>query len=115
MKSRRKTPRFLLTVCAAFALAAAAPADTRAASGRFDYDATDGTHNVIANPPDGVCIDLAKTAVGVDNQTDTQVTLYTGKGQSARCTGAKEVVPKRTGITWGSYRPNSMWFGSGAP
>ncbi|MFF4160263.1 hypothetical protein [Streptomyces sp. NPDC001678] len=115
MKSRRKTSRILLTACAAFALAAAPAADAQAASGRLDYDATDGTHNVIANPPDGVCIDLPKTAVGVDNQTDTQVTLYTGKGQTARCTGAKEVVPRNTGITWGNYRPNSMWFGPGAP
>ncbi|MEU1312453.1 hypothetical protein ABZ419_26680 [Streptomyces cinnamoneus] len=115
MKPPRRSSQILLTVCAAFALAAAASADTQAASGRFDYDATDGTHNVIANPPDGVCIDLPKTAVGVDNQTDTQVTLYTGKGQLARCTGTKEVVPKYTAITWGSYRPNSMWFGPGAP
>ncbi|MBC2875567.1 MULTISPECIES: hypothetical protein [Streptomyces] len=115
MKSCRKAPRILLTVCAAFALAAAAPGDVQAAGGRFDYDAMDGTHNVIANPPNGVCIDLAKTAVGVDNQTGTQVTLYTGKGRLARCTGAKEVVPKYTGITWGSDRPNSMWFGPGAP
>ena len=63
---------------------------------------------MIFNPSDGPCIGFYKPAVGVDNQTDTGATLYTGLA----CSGVTAVVPARTGITWGTYRPNSVRFGS---
>ncbi|RCH67807.1 hypothetical protein DT019_16330 [Streptomyces sp. SDr-06] len=88
-------------------LTVALPASSQAATGRFDYTGTDGVPSVIFNPPDGPCFGFNRTAVGVDNQTDTGATLYTGLA----CSGITEYVPPHTGLTWGTYRPNSVRFG----
>ncbi|MFD7340326.1 hypothetical protein ACFV98_30745 [Streptomyces violascens] len=103
----RSLPALLGTLTAAMLLTVALPTSSQAATGRFDYTGTDGVPSVIFNPPDGPCIGFNKTAIGVDNQTDTGATLYTGLA----CSGITEYVPPRTGLTWGTYRPNSVRFG----
>ncbi|EPH43142.1 hypothetical protein ABT390_38390 [Streptomyces aurantiacus] len=114
MAVQKRTVRSLLAACAALALATALPASSQAATGKFYYTGTDGSNNLLVNPPDGICLDLTRISLGVDNQTDSKATLYTGSGVF-RCQGTKEVVPAGTGVTWGTYRPNSVWFGAGAP
>jgi hypothetical protein len=77
------------------------------ATGRFDYTGSDGVPSVIFNPPNGPCIGFNQAAVSVDNQSDTGATLYTGLA----CSGITEYVPPGTGLSWGTYRPNSVRFG----
>ncbi|MGW1752540.1 hypothetical protein ACWCRD_44550 [Streptomyces sp. NPDC002092] len=103
----RRLPAILGALTAAMLVAVALPTSSQAATGRFDYTGTDGVPSVIFNPPDGPCIGFNEPAVGVDNQTDTGATLYTGLA----CSSVTEFVPARTGITWGTYRPNSVRFG----
>ncbi|WJV50887.1 hypothetical protein [Streptomyces flavofungini] len=114
MTAHRRRVRSLLAACAALALATALPTSAHAATGKFHYSGTDGSNNLLVNPTDGICLELTRTSLGVDNQTDTKATVYAGSG-ALRCQGAKEVVPAGTGVTWGTYRANSVWFGTGAP
>ncbi|KOU36497.1 hypothetical protein ADK54_33455 [Streptomyces sp. WM6378] len=103
----RRLPAVLGILTASLLLTVALPTSSQAATGRFDYTGTNGVPSVIFNPPNGPCIGFNRPAVGVDNQTDTGATLYTGLA----CSGITEFVPARTGLTWGTYRPNSVRFG----
>lgn len=114
MAPHRRTVRSVLAACAAVALATALPTSAQAATGKFYYTGTDGSNNLIINPTSGLCLNLTRTSLGVDNQTDTKATVYEGTG-ALRCQGAKEVVPAGTGVTWGTFRANTVWFGTGAP
>ncbi|MFF4185065.1 hypothetical protein ACFYZ9_17875 [Streptomyces sp. NPDC001691] len=103
----RRLPAAVGILATVLLLTVALPTSSQAATGRFDYTGTDGVPSVIFNPPDGPCFGFNRTAVGVDNQTDTGATLYTGLA----CSGITEYVPPHTGLTWGTYRPNSVRFG----
>ncbi|MFI1259078.1 hypothetical protein ACH4U6_35775 [Streptomyces netropsis] len=81
--------------------------DAHAATGRFIYDRIDGTHGLIDNPTDGVCYDFDMPAHGADNQTGTDARVF----DTYSCTGISEVLPKRTGVTWGRFRAESVRFG----
>ncbi|MFF7472034.1 hypothetical protein [Streptomyces sp. NPDC008092] len=99
--------RPVLTAGAVFLLLTATAFDAQAATGRFTYDRTDGSHGTITNPANGVCYDFDSPAFGADNQTDTDAVVYDTYG----CGGVAQPLPKRTGETWGSYRGESVVFG----
>ncbi|MYV98462.1 hypothetical protein [Streptomyces sp. SID3343] len=107
MKVLNSAGRTALAGCVVLALSAVVSTDAYAASGRFTYDRENGTSRIVFNPPNGECIAFDAPAVGVDNATDTDSRVFAG----SICDGASEVVPKNTGVTWGTFRPKSVRFG----
>ncbi|MBZ4323711.1 hypothetical protein [Streptomyces huiliensis] len=99
--------RVALAACAALALSGVVPTEAAAAVGKFEYAAADGVNSVFVNPPTGPCIGLTKEAVSAGNYTDTDANLYEGLA----CSGHAEPLPKGTGKSWGTFRPNSVRFG----
>ncbi|OLZ63780.1 hypothetical protein AV521_37905 [Streptomyces sp. IMTB 2501] len=103
----KNAARAVLTASAALLLVTGTAFSAHAATGTFVFDRIDGTHGAISNPTDGVCYDFDMPAFGADNQTDTDAVVFDTYG----CSGTAQVLPKRTGETWGAYRAESVRFG----
>ncbi|MEU5418852.1 hypothetical protein ACFY1P_35245 [Streptomyces sp. NPDC001407] len=103
----RNAGRLALAACAALALATGVSTEAHAATGNFTYTDIDGVDHTLADPPSGECISFGLPATGADNETDSTATVY----ENTDCSGtALDRLPPKTGMSWGSVRPNAVRF-----